>query len=330
MIIFVCPSPAQDWALWVYFSVYACEGLVDDDVLQTWNYYRQGYLIHARGNMTQESRADAAEAFKKYGQGCERHLGITACTIATHLTVVEADFQIDFVGPVPEAKASWIERLNLRIVEPVRRRRVCHSPEKAICRGYLLELFVDANRDSIIALEDPRDPRTADDNLYDAREQEPKMLGKGETYTLTTNELAWVKTFVSLNHGNDIALGVPAADVVLFKRALFRTELHSKQYTGVRSRRSHDVAIRYEQGIYYGVVEKFFIVKIGSTILRLALVTAYGNVAPTAAGVLRINRNRPFALGRVVNLECIEEKVILVGPMNPCKVLQVPRSLSHR
>ena len=298
--------------------------------MKTWDYYRQGYLIHARGGLTPESREEADAAFRNYSRGCEEHLGITACTIATHLAVVEADFQIDFLGPVPETKASWVERLNLRVVEPVRRRRVCHSPEKAIFRGYLLELFVEANKDSIIAtLDSQPEARTLDPDLYDTREQQPKMLGKGEAYTLTANEAKWVEQYVQLNHDRGFRIEVDA-EAMLFKRALFRTELHSKQYTGVKTRRSHDVAIKYEEGVYFGVVEKFFRFNAGPLVLRLALVTAYPHRrAELAVGVERVNRNQPFARGRIVSVDSIEEKVIFVGGMNPCSVLRIPRSQSH-
>ena len=78
-----------------------------------------------------------------------------------------------------------------------------------------------------------------------------------------------MEQYVQLNHDRGFRIEVDAG-AVLFKRALFRTELHSKQYTGVKTRRSHDVAIKYEEGVYFGVVEKLFRFNAGPLVLRLA------------------------------------------------------------
>lgn len=43
-------------------------------------------------------------------------------TVSFHHLVVEANYQIDFTGPIKESMASWIERICFDCVEPVKRR----------------------------------------------------------------------------------------------------------------------------------------------------------------------------------------------------------------
>ena len=91
---------AEDWNIFIItVSVWAAEGLVDDDVLETWVFYRDAYMRYLGGNFTEEKRAAAREDLKKYGEGLETHLGITACTISNHLVIVEADHQIPSRAP---------------------------------------------------------------------------------------------------------------------------------------------------------------------------------------------------------------------------------------
>jgi hypothetical protein len=81
---------------------------------------------------------------------------VKACTISLHLAGVEAIRQIAETGPLKEALAAWVERLNFRLIEQVSRRRVCKTPEKSIIRGYLLELFRDVFEDEIPDLSSKR------------------------------------------------------------------------------------------------------------------------------------------------------------------------------
>jgi hypothetical protein len=142
-------------------------------VLKVWAKFQRGYELHTQGGLTAATRVEAATAWREFAAGCEEHLGITACTIALHLVAVEVDPELDYLGPVPESMASWVERLNLRVVEPVRRRRVCQSPETAIVRAYLLETFVEAHRRSVLETSPAKVVRDAD--LLDSAKEEPKV-----------------------------------------------------------------------------------------------------------------------------------------------------------
>jgi len=172
--LWTCSSfEADNWDVWIHISLYACEGLMDRDVLLVWAAFREAYIIHTQQKLTAESRVKAKALLRKYGEGCQRELGITACTLATHQAVVEADYQIEYTGPLPETMASYIERFNLRVVEPVRRRRVCRSPETGIIRGYLLEQFAFSNRGYALST---TGTHSQDPLLYDLEETEPKVL----------------------------------------------------------------------------------------------------------------------------------------------------------
>ena len=92
------------------------------DLLTTWHHYRNGYLAYTQGPLTPERRALARAEFTLYGEGVQRILGITACTISTHMAVVEADYQIPVTGPIRESMGSWVERLMFSLLEHVRRR----------------------------------------------------------------------------------------------------------------------------------------------------------------------------------------------------------------
>jgi len=102
--------------------VWAAEGLIGNDVMATWRHYRNGYLAYTGGQLTPEKRAFAKAEFALYGEGIQRHLGITSCTISTHMVVVEADHQIPVTGPIRESMGSWVERLMFSLLEHVRRR----------------------------------------------------------------------------------------------------------------------------------------------------------------------------------------------------------------
>jgi len=99
-------------------------GLIDEQVLKTWIFYRNAYISYLENNFTAEKREQAQADLKKYGKGLETHLNITACTISNHLVIVEADHQIPVTGPISESTGAWVERLMNRLTEYVRRRLV--------------------------------------------------------------------------------------------------------------------------------------------------------------------------------------------------------------
>jgi len=116
---------AEDWNIFIITtSVWAAEGLLDDDVLETWVSYRKAYINYLEKNFTQEARVEAREDLKNYGRGLETYLPITACTISNHLVIVEADYQIPVTGPISESTGAWVERLMNRLTEYVKRRYV--------------------------------------------------------------------------------------------------------------------------------------------------------------------------------------------------------------
>jgi hypothetical protein len=114
---------AADWDIFIVTtSVWAAEGLMNADLLTTWRHYRNGYLAYTQGPLTPQKRALARAEFALYGEGIQRILGITACTISAHMIVVEADYQIPVTGPIRESMGSWVERLMFSLLEHVRRR----------------------------------------------------------------------------------------------------------------------------------------------------------------------------------------------------------------
>jgi hypothetical protein len=144
---------------------------------------------------------------------------------------------------------------------------------------------------------------------------------------LTADEQNWIRAYIRHNLPTLRNTALPTSCLV-FKRALFRTEIHSRQYTAVRTRCSTNVAIMYDK-IFYGTVLKFFLIKVGRTTLRLALVLSYPFVASTELGVLRVNLTAPYATGRIVQLIEIDHKVMFAGPLNRTSVLRVPHSYTQ-
>jgi len=182
---------ATDWHTFIVTtSLWAAEGLLSDELLDVWRHYRAGYLAYVEGPLTAEKRATARAEFALYGQGLERELGITACTISTHLVVAEADLQIPVTGPITESMGSWVERLMFTLLEHTRRRsslgfavenfsmlthfclrRITNAPEKAMVTGYLLDQFVLANSAFVPVLPQA----VAIGGLYDDQNQEPHV-----------------------------------------------------------------------------------------------------------------------------------------------------------
>lgn len=114
---------AADWNIFIITtSVWAADGLIPDEILKVWCCYREAYMSYLVGPLTEQKRTTARRQLKAYGRGIETHLGIKACTISTHLVIVEADKQIPVTGPIAESMGSWVERLMNNLVEQTRRR----------------------------------------------------------------------------------------------------------------------------------------------------------------------------------------------------------------
>jgi len=136
-------------------------------------------------------------------------------------------------------------------------------------------------------------------------------------------ERGWVQSFVN-------AMGLEGVEipnrVALFKRALFRTEIHSALYTAVRKRTSYHVAVCFEingaQVTYYAKVLKFFKITLADTDYRLALISSYPNTNPTNFGTTKIV-NRPYAQAEIVDVRSIFRKVIFT-PGNQIRILEIP------
>ena len=162
---------ADHWDIWLHVCIYACEGLLPDAVLQVAKAYVEGYMLHTQGTLTTAKRETAKAKWAEYGRGCEETIAITACTLATHQAAVEADGQVASTGPLPEAMASWVERMNCRLTESVKRIGVRTSPEATIVRSYLLDLFALANAHLITKPVEVHDQ----DALYDDANIEPRV-----------------------------------------------------------------------------------------------------------------------------------------------------------
>lgn len=126
--------------------------------------YVDGYMLHTQGPMSVEDRERAQAHWKAYGLGCQETMAITACTLATHQATVEADGQLAACGSLPETMASWVERVNCRVTDYVRRIGIRVSPETTIVRSYLLDLFSVANAHLL-----PKPPVPDHPGVYEAR-----------------------------------------------------------------------------------------------------------------------------------------------------------------
>jgi len=109
-----------------------------------------------------------------------------------------------------------------------------------------------------------------------------------------------------------------------FTKCLIRTEVHSKEYGGVRSSRSYHIAVKYLEGDEekesFGEVNKFFKVTVKDRVVRLALVTCF---KPQPGYTHRL-RNEIYKTGRVVDVLSIDRKVIFHAVGTTTRVLEVP------
>jgi len=126
----------------------------------------------------------------------------------------------------------------------------------------------------------------------------------------------------------------------MFKRAFYRSEIHSEAYKATRKTCSHHVAVVYEEDPprrrgqkepgdpvkveYYGTVHAFFMARCGHRTFKLAFVTTYHRVSKeNSFGVEYITQKRPYPSGRIVEVSNIDRKVIF-APGQPTAVLTVP------
>jgi len=147
---------------------------------------------------------------------------------------------------------------------------------------------------------------------------------------LSDEETGWLKAFLRYNHP-DLQWDPARDSATVFQRALYHSELHSELYTQVRTRSSVNIALSYAEGVYYGTVHKFFLLQINGQKLRVALVSSYPAVPALPSevpGLPRINLNKPFKLGRIVNVNAILNKVLLAGPSHRTSVIPVPQKKS--
>jgi len=111
-----------------------------------------------------------------------------------------------------------------------------------------------------------------------------------------------------------------------FKRAFFKSEIHSREYTAVRTSCSHNVAIEYDTGTHFATVERFFLFNLSDQTVRVAEVTIYtSNPNPSASGLPRIDLKKTYSRAwRFVDVTCLDRKVIF-APGSPTVVLTIPR-----
>lgn len=150
------------------------------------------------------------------------------------------------------------------------------------------------------------------------------MLGKGEQYNLRADERDWISSYFENNHP---LVKPDLENVLLFKRALFRSELHSQEYQRVRTRQSFHVAVLYAEGIYYSDILKFFLIHGGKSTFHLALVQTYSKPVQTSSGTT-IKRTYLAQAGRIIEVQSIEGKVMFAGEPGKTTVIPVPNKKS--
>jgi len=113
-----------------------------------------------------------------------------------------------------------------------------------------------------------------------------------------------------------------------FRRAFFKSEIHSREYIAVRTSCSHNVAIEYDNGTHFATVERFFLFTLPDSdqTVRVAEITLYtSNPNPSASGLPRIDLKKTYSRAwRFVDVACLDRKVIF-APGSPTVVLTTPR-----
>lgn len=145
------------------------------------------------------------------------------------------------------------------------------------------------------------------------------MLCFGEIYLLSTEEKHYLKQYLVHNGVINENVEVQIRNVQKFKRALFKSELHSMEYAKVQSKSSATVAIQFTSDrnqiqTYFGRIQKFFKFEFNGSFYRVASVTVFYPLDSTKHGTERIQQTREYReKGKVVDLESIDRKVIFFG-----------------
>jgi hypothetical protein len=205
---------------------------------------------------------------------------------------------------------------------------ICARPDMAAFRSILVRHLLLCYEDEIPKMEDyiPLSRRSKT-GIQDTPWRSAWFIGNGIPYDLSNEETKHMEIFLR-KEGQDIA---EIQQVFKFQRALYQTEIHSKEYSRVLTRCSANVAINYStshgERIYYGTVLKFFLVQFeDDTEFRVALVSCYLNLQNTRNGTPRVNRNSVYKTGRIIHLDTIKTKVIFFGD-NPAATVILPTPL---
>ena len=146
--------------------------------------------------------------------------------------------------------------------------------------------------------------------------------------TLTTEEIKWIDEYARLEQ---LDLG-NHWQTYSFQRLQFRSEIHVRNYSGVRTTASCNVACsfvdRNEVKLYYGTVEKLLMIKGNDFTLRLAIVTTYKSPGTSKAGIPFIDLKSPYKTGKVIEVTSIDHKVIFTKDAKPF-VLRVANKLGR-
>lgn len=117
---------------------------------------------------------------------------------------------------------------------------------------------------------------------------------------------------------------------------MFQSEIHSIEYSALRTRKSFNVGIVYEsKGVeteFYGQVNKFFKVKTEHNTYRVAHTTSFYRRGDTKVGntpvIKRVNQTAEYKTKKIVSLTSISKKVIFYGPKADTSILDIPFHLS--
>ena len=142
-----------------------------------------------------------------------------------------------------------------------------------------------------------------------------QFLGIGKHYQLSARERTWIRSYLTLN-GVETDLERIPDNCLIFQRLFFHSEIHSEEYSRVRTSSSHHVGLIYDMGnqetkIYYATIHKFFKITIDNRVWRLALVSTYPFYRGITSHLPVIDTRNPHKTGRIVEVEIIDRIVIL-------------------
>jgi len=322
----------DEWLDWIITSsIPATEGLVDPNIFRIWKLCRKGIMLHLQSDVIiNETRNSAKKCFIEAAKLMEEFMPLEMLTLCTHQIVIELDRQIDQTGPIKETMGQWIERVCKRVVEPTRRRRICNSPEQTIMRGVLIRFYLSCYEQEIRDISDFEPPK---------KNSKAKILDKGDggctligPYELNVEEKKQFLKYLEYNHNFDPNAQLPNINVLKFKRANYKEEYHSMEYTRVRSRNSTTAGIMWimYQTEYFGRIHKFFKVELQQgLVLRLAFVTCYIKSHTRTSPLEHINQENDYKTGRMVDVTSLTRRVIFYGPKHRTAVLDVPYHYSN-